>query len=464
MLKKKLLGRITLGMGLLGIIIGIVLFFVLAYKGWSTLWVAPVCAIIVALFNQLDPLQAVTQIYVTGMTEVFLQLFSLIFMGVVFGKVYAETGAAASIATTLSNKFVVHREGDGQVKAAVLILIITFGLFTMGGIDGFVQIFTLFPIVMIIAENSDIPRKYVPALLCLGAPFMAAPGAPQHNNIMTVAALGMKGIETSPVAGVIPGIVAVLIIVTLSYFTLVKIILKAKANGEHFDKDGIHIHSGEGNELPKFWVALIPLLVVFVLFVVTHEVFIAVGVGIILTILLMFKYMTKIDMFGNEITIGKTIVNAINNGSREYPYAIISVVTPAGFAAVVTATAAFGMIVGMFFGLPFNIFIVAIIVVSVVVAVTSSPPAAIFVAIPIILEMIGIRGMIPNVPGITRVVALAATTFETLPANGFVLLILGMSKISHKEGYLPVFLVTVAYTLVGTIVAALLFIFFPGLA
>ena len=43
---------------LIGIILGLVLLVVLAYKGHSIIWVAPFCAILVALLGGLDLLQA----------------------------------------------------------------------------------------------------------------------------------------------------------------------------------------------------------------------------------------------------------------------------------------------------------------------------------------------------------------------------------------------------------------------
>ena len=43
---------------LLGIVAGLVLLVVLAYKGHSIIWVAPFCAILVALFGGLNLLSA----------------------------------------------------------------------------------------------------------------------------------------------------------------------------------------------------------------------------------------------------------------------------------------------------------------------------------------------------------------------------------------------------------------------
>ena len=43
---------------LIGIILGLILLIFLAYKGYSIIWVAPVCAALVALLVGLDVLQA----------------------------------------------------------------------------------------------------------------------------------------------------------------------------------------------------------------------------------------------------------------------------------------------------------------------------------------------------------------------------------------------------------------------
>ena len=165
-------------LGILGILIGVAFFIVFVYRGWSTYWVAPIAAVIVAVFNNLNPVEAVTKTFVGGMVDLIFSLFSIIFLGAILGKIYSDTGAAASIAKTLINRFVIHKQGKSQIKMAVLVLFIAFGLFTMGGIDGYTLTCTAFPICMLVAERLNIPRRFVPAMLCLNVAFMAAPGAP----------------------------------------------------------------------------------------------------------------------------------------------------------------------------------------------------------------------------------------------------------------------------------------------
>ena len=53
-------------MGLASIFIAIVLLWILAYKGWSTLWLAPLAAAIVGIFGGMNLLDMYTNTYMTG--------------------------------------------------------------------------------------------------------------------------------------------------------------------------------------------------------------------------------------------------------------------------------------------------------------------------------------------------------------------------------------------------------------
>lgn len=48
------------------IIVGLILLMVLAYLGWSIIWIAPLVAGLVALMNGIDLLPAYTETYMTG--------------------------------------------------------------------------------------------------------------------------------------------------------------------------------------------------------------------------------------------------------------------------------------------------------------------------------------------------------------------------------------------------------------
>lgn len=485
-------------LGLIGIVVALLLFLFLVYKGCSPFWTAILCAIVVVVTNLVPGQNFFAQIagnisgpFLDGLVSMITKLFSVIFLGSILGRLYGATGAAESIANTLTKAFVIKRKGKAQVAAAILVLWFVAAACTMGGIDGYVLTFTLFPISLIVFEMCDIPRRFIPAVFCLNCAFMVMPGAPQIYNIMADAAVKstIEGFKekgamaivgqlagVSSTSGLIPGIIAALLISACGVITLIIMINNAKAKGEKFDYGPLEKIEIPDRKLPHFVVSLLPLLLVFVLFtIVGLDVFIALLGGIVLALAIFFPFLPKKDKKGNDLSAPKRLVTVLNDGANGYPNALMSVSTPAGLAGVITATGAFGMIVGMLSGINVSPIVLTIIVVCIIVAITSAPPTALMVALPMVIGIVSgpvlagaanvATAVLPIAPGaIMRVGALAASTFETLPINGLIVLGIGLAKTSHKESYKPMFLMTVAYTLLGTIVAAVLLALFPGLA
>lgn len=495
--------------GLIGIIIAIALFVYFVYKGHSPFVVAAVCALIVVVTNlhsgvpflqQLAaPFSTVTDefgnettgSFITGLWDMIKALFPMIFLGVIFGKVYSATGAAESLARTLINKFVIKREGKAKVTAAVLVMFVLFGVCNMGGMDCYVLMFTVTPICLITCEMANIPRRFLPAMLCLGTAFIAAPGAPQIFNVIAVAAMksqipvaaeaGAMQIvgqlaEVGPLSGWLPGLASTIIIAVLCITTLIRMINKATDKGELFDFGPLDKVEIPDRKLPHFIVTLLPLACVFVVYTVLNQpVFIALLAGIILALATMGRNLPKVNLKNEAIGVFSRVTGVLNDGAAGYPNALIAVSSPNALAGVVTSTAVFGAIVARFAGMHIDPILLTIIFVCVVVAITSSPPTGLFVSLSVVVP-VAIGGAIAAVGGnaiaatlpvsahaITRVAAIAASTFETMPANGMIIVALSLAKCSHKESYKPMFMMTVAYTLLGTIVAALLCLI-PGIA
>lgn len=467
--------------GLIGILIALVVFLVLIYKGWSSYWVAPICAIIVAVFNLMAP-STVINSYLGGMVDLVQSLFFIIFFGAVLGKLYDVSGAAASIAQTLTNKLVIKAKGDAQIRLGILVILVVSALLTMGGIDGYVLTFTMIPICLVMSEMLDIPRKFIGGMMVLNCAFMAAPGAPQIDNIMAQAAIMSEAyneegafIEVAAAnhfgvtsfAAPIPGLVAVIIIAAGGYFTLTQMIIHAKKKGEHFEWGPVRKAETKEGQLPNFIVSLMPILVVFVAYtlfpVITGiqvEIAIALGLGIIVALILFVKFLPA-PRSGMPGGINNKIIAVLNEGFGSAPNAFVTLITPSALAGVVTATSAFGMVIGVLSGIHVHYIWLVVIVVCVLVAITSSPPAALMIALPVAMNIMLGQGMSPeqvlgNADGLMRVGALAATTFETLPFNGLIILTLQLIGCTHKEAYKPMLIQSVIYTLVGTIVAAAL--------
>lgn len=466
-------------LGLIGILLALVLFIVMVYKNCVSYWAVMICVAIVAITNRLDPLEALTTTFTGGLMELFASLFSIVFCGAILGKLFTDVGAANSIANTLIKRFLPEDGAKNQVFVAVLVLFIFNGLCTMGGIDGYVAIFTMFPIYMMVAKKCDIPRRFIPGMMFLNCCFMAAPGAPQIHNVMAVAAMnsasasavenGSAPFFVNTTAGLIPGWICVIIIGALCVNYLPRAIKKAQANGEHFDKGSCELIERDTSNLPHWLLSILPLVMVFVFYSIVHlDIFWALMIGIGVTIVTMGRYLPDHDFKGNRINFLQSLVNSLNMGAQQYPNAMLSVITPSGLAVVITSTAVFGAVIGAFYGLAAAVPIafVTLIATCVIVAFTSSPPVAVMIVIPNIIVPIALQAgmdMTANAAAITRIAAIATSTFESLPFNGMCVMLMGVSHCTVKESYKPMGVTSVGFTLIGAIVCTLLAVFAPGL-
>lgn len=467
-----------MALGIIGIVIALAVFLYGAYKNVSVMWLAPLCGVIVAVTNGLNPTEAFTSFYVGAVEEnvatgvwsigglcgMITAIFPTVFLGGIFGKVLADCGAAQSIATTLVNKFVFTTDDKIKMaRRAVLIMLIIEVVLTYGGVDGFVAIFATFPIAIYMANRVGIPRKYVPAMLALSCGANSAPFVLSINNIIC-----MEILHTSPGAAPIPGFIAFIIIEVGVYFICSSFIVRAIKRGETFEYGPVKPLPQDGSvKLPNFFVSLIPLVIVFLLFAIVHNASLALVCGIISTIVLMAPYFKDHEKKGAFAQWGAKVIGSLNEGAANGASAIMTLCAAAGFAAVVQHTQAFNGMVGVLFGLPVNPLILGILLCIIVVAFTSSPPAALGIALPMVAG--AFIWSMPEAPminpnALARVAAIAVSTFETLPVNGLILLTTGLCCVKIKDAYLPMFLQTVIMTLIGTVVAAAILTVAPGLA
>lgn len=110
--------------------------------------------------------------------------------------------------------------------------------------------------------------------------------------------------------------------------------------------------------------------------------------------------------------------------------------------------------------------IAAILVIWVVVALmcmlTGGSSTGQLVALPIIAPKLQALGLTAST--IHRVSAFAATTLDSMPYSGSILMLLPMCHMKLKEVYPALFVTTVIATTVGTAAVTLMCVLFPGLA
>ena len=464
-----------MAIGIIGIIIALAIFLYGAYKNVSVLYLAPLCGVIVAVTNGLNPTESFTDLFVgkveenaaTGAWEIgglcgmITAVFPTVFLGGIFGKVLGDSGAAQSIAKTLVNKFVISQTDQiKQAKRAVFIMLLIECILTYGGVDGFVAIFATFPIAMYMAHRIGIPRRYVPAMLALSCGANSAPFVLSINNIICMSILG-----TSPGAAPIPGFICFIVIEVGIYFLCSSFVVRAIKKGESFEWGTCQpLPEDDKVKLPNFWLSLLPLVIVFLLFAIVQNASLALVCGIASAVLLHAPYFKDNEKKGFFGWSGK-VLGSLNEGATNGATAIMTLCSAAGFAAVVQHTDAFNGLVGTLFGTGASPLVMGIILCVIVVAFTSSPPAALSIALPMVAAAyIWVETPAVSPGALARVAAIAVSTFETLPVNGLILLTTGLAQVKIKDAYAPMFLQTVVMTLIGTILCAIILTVAPTLA
>jgi H+/gluconate symporter-like permease len=96
--------------------------------------------------------------------------------------------------------------------------------------------------------------------------------------------------------------------------------------------------------------------------------------------------------------------------------------------------------------------LLVVIAVAILVGLTGSPPAGLAIVVPVLAANLAL-----SPEAIHRISTTAASTFDTLPFQGAVIIMLNMAGLKHKEGYPPVLMCTVVWTLAAALVEAIIF-------
>jgi len=147
-------------MGLLGVQAGLGLLVWLAFRGWSVLLLAPLCALIAAAFGGQPLLASWTQTFMRSAADFLAQFFPIFLLGAVFGKLMDDSGAVTAVANVITRRLAERRTILGVVLAGALV--------TYGGGSLFVAFFVIVPMAQSLFRTAGIPRRLIPAAVILG--------------------------------------------------------------------------------------------------------------------------------------------------------------------------------------------------------------------------------------------------------------------------------------------------------
>lgn len=444
-------------MAVIGIIVSLGLLIFMAYKGFSVIFFAPVFALLAALFSGMALLPTYTEIFLPNLGNYVKTYFPFFLLGAVFGKAMEESGAAKSIAKTIVEKL-------GKDKA-IFSVVLSAAILTYGGVSLFVVAFAVYPFAASIFKEADIPKRLVPATIALGAfsfTMDSLPGTPQIQNTIPMKYFNTD-LYAAPVFGTLGS--AILLIGGILYLEWRK--RSAQAAGEGYGTDHINEpKAADDKNIPAMWVSIIPLVTVLVITLilqkivfpswnivswVTQKPYAMPKEGVVgsmnnwaLIIALVFGSIIAFCI--NPKSTKNNLPKTINAGAIGSLLAVMNTASEVGFGNVIKTLPGFKSIANALIninphGSPLLSEAVSVNALS---GITGSASGG----MSIVLDMFGKKyaewaastGINPEL--LHRVASMASGGMDTLPHNGAVITLLGISGLTHKQSYKDIFAIT----------------------
>ncbi|MGY8636592.1 GntP family permease [Bradyrhizobium sp. 14AA] len=472
-------------MGLLGILVGLGLLVLFAFRGWSVLLLAPFAALVAALFGGEPLLANLTQVFMVNAAGFLAQFFPIFLLGAVFGKLMDDSAAVTSVAG-----FMAERLGERRV---ILAVVLAGALVTYGGVSLFVAFFVIVPMARSLFRAAAIPRRLIPAAIVLGTStftMSALPGTPSIQN-----AIPMPFFGTTPFAAPGLGIIATLIMFGTGLWWLHRAEAAARRAGEGYgdDIEGAAEHaaadelvrerattarefdpaemqrghrSGVQAPVPN---AILPLIIV-------------VAVNLVMSLLVLPRldvaYLAEQRFGGTSlaavagvwsvaVALTAAIIAVIALNWRRLPalrqtmdaganasvLPAFSVASLVGFGAVVASLPAFALVRDWVLAIEGGPLVSLAVATNILAALTGSASGGLTIALdalgPTYVELAALTGI--DVALMHRVAVIGAGTLDILPHNGAVVSLLAICGLGHRDSYFDIVMVGIVTSLLALV-------------
>ena len=421
----------------IGIVISLAFIIVLALRGWHIIVIAPLAAVIAALFSNLNVLQMLTGPYMKGFTNYAGKFYLIFLMGTIFGKFMEDSGAARSIAQAIIKLI----GGSGNPMRVLVAFSVVCMVLTYGGVSLFVVIFTVLPIARSLWKEANIPWHLFMLSFVFGAASLTMtmlPGSPQIQNIMPT-----KYMNTTAMAAPLLGLMAAAVVAILNLLYMKYCLNKVKEKGEVYVAPtgvGIMAESAEVKDVPNVWLSLLPMLVVLVFLnvpVIKLDIIYSLASGVLAAMIIFWKrYANIVD------TLSKGAVNTV--------IPIVNTCADVGYGMAVAATAGFGVVSAWLLTLPFNPIISLSIATNLMAGITGSASGGMGIVLETLVPKYMALGISPELAH--RIVAMSSGCFDAMPHNGVIITILAVAGLTHVNAYKHVFWGHIVATLIALII------------
>ncbi len=425
--------------GVIGIVVALALFIVASMRGWNVLISSIVTAVIIALTNGMDLMNAMVGTetsYVTGLAG-FIRGNILIFMGgAIMGEFIDKSGAAKSIARAIMNKV-----GTKSPYFVLLGIAAVGAILTYAGISMFVAMFALIPLARPMFRECNIPWHLFAAAWALAAcSFTMAmiPGVPAVAWINAANGCGVS-LTAAPVMGIVGSIIAIALSCVYIKFAL----KRSLAKGETFQADEDDIKVEEDTNIPNFFLSLLPLILLIATIIglsatgMKNVVYIGMIVGIVASIVCFWKYVpSQRDVLGNgaKAALGPAVFTS----------------AAVGVGTVAAASIGFSVIYDAIFNMPGGTYVSAATMAAALGGIMGSGSGAVGIIAQNFLEPYLATGVDPA--ALAKILASSASIGGALPNAGAMFGMFAAMGLTHKNAYKHIAAISIGAGLCALIV------------
>jgi len=455
---------------LLGILVALGLLIFLAFKGYSLLLAAPAAAIVAAACSGEPVLAKWTLTFMRGTGGFITNFFPLFLLGGVFGKLMDDSGAALSIAGTITDRL-------GE-KRAVIAVVMACAVLTYGGVSLFVVAFAVYPVADALFRQAAVPRRLIPPAIALGAftfTMTALPGTPAIQNAIPMAYFGTT-LFAVPGLGLLAS--AIILGFGLWWLRMVEArahtvgegyallnvetadeeLLRARAaNAENFDTAELP-NGNRSVSLPSFALAVAPILVVLAVNLVMSlwllprmntaflaeprfdtSLFAISGVWSVVTALAVASLALATMLRKRLPELRKTL----DAGANASVLPALNTASLVGFGAVVAALPAFALIRDGFLVVPGGPLVSIAVAANVMAGITGSASGGLIITLNSLGETYARLAAAANIdPALMhRVSSISSGALAMLPHNGAVVTLLSICGATQRGSYREIMMV-----------------------
>jgi len=476
-------------MGLLGILVGLALLVLFAFRGWSVLLLAPAAALVAAAFGREPLLANWTQVFMGSAARFLAQFFPIFLLGAVFGKLMDDSRSVSAVA-----EFMTKSLGE---RRAILSVVLAGAFVTYGGVSLFVAFFVLSPMAQALFRAAAVPRRLMPAAIVLGTStftMAALPGTPSIQN-----AIPMPFFGTTPFAAPGLGVIAAAIMLGFGLWWLRRAEAVARRAGEGYgaeatvsadgaandelvrerattarEFDPAEIHGDHSASAPPVLFAALPLVIVVVVNLLMSLVvlprldfsFLAEerwgatsisGVAGVWSVVVALATAIATVILCNRSRL-PSLRQSMDAGANASVLPALSVASLVGFGAVIAALPAFEIVRDWVLAIEGGPLVSLAVATNVLAALTGSASGGLTIALDALgqtyMTIAAQTGLSPAL--MHRVAVIGSGTLDILPHNGAVVTLLAVCGATHRESYFDIVMVGIVSAVLALVAVILL--------